>query len=384
MPGSKATFKSSSALHLLLLPGDGIGREITDACISLLEKIKSQFPIDLTWEEGLIGGAAIDARQDPLPQETLQQAASADAVLLACVGGPKWDALERHQRPETGLLRIRKELGLFANLRPVKIYPELASASPLKADRTEGVDLLILRELTGGLYFGEPRGKGINAQGQSFAQNNMIYTEAEVERMAHLAFGIARTRRKCVHSIDKANVLEVSQLWRDVVSRVHRDHYLDVDLHHQYIDSASMQLILNPKQFDVILTENLFGDILSDEAAVIPGSIGLLPSASLTYRTPETQKCRGLFEPVHGSAPDIAGKGIANPLAMFLSLALLFRHVHPKSSGALHHKIADAIENAVTTFLKKGYRTADLAHPPTAPISTQETSRRIQNQLVPE
>lgn len=366
---------ASEALHLLLLPGDGIGREITNACLALLQKIKAAPGLTLTWEEGLIGGAALDACGDPLPAKTLTQAATADAVLLACVGGPKWDGRERHLRPETGLLRIRKELGLFANLRPVKMYPELAAASPLKTERTAGIDLLILRELTGGLYFGQPRGLGVNADGQTFAQNNMVYTESEIERMAHLAFSVARTRRRTVHSIDKANVLEVSQLWRDVVTRVHQHHYADVTLHHQYVDSASMQLILNPKQFDVILTENLFGDILSDEAAVLPGSIGLLPSASLTFKDQTTQRCRGLFEPVHGSAPDIAGQGIANPLAMFLSLALLFRHVRPEAPRFAD--LATAIENAVAQFLAQGHRTFDLREPGKNPLNTQEATAEV-------
>ncbi|MBQ4132854.1 MAG: 3-isopropylmalate dehydrogenase [Desulfovibrionaceae bacterium] len=330
--------------NICVLPGDGIGPEVTAQALKVLDAVADKFGHVFEYEQALIGGSAIDACGEPLPQATLDLCRKSDAVFLGAVGGPKWD--KGGPRPEAGLLAIRKGLGLFANLRPVLLYPELLGGCPLKPERVAGgVDMLIVRELTGDVYFGQPAGRG-SEQGLRTAFNNMIYREDEIERIAHLAFRLAQSRGKRLCSVDKANVLEVSRLWREVVIEV-AVHYPDVELSHLYIDNAAMQLILRPGDFDVILTANLFGDILSDEAAVVSGSIGMLPSASLG-------EAHALYEPIHGSAPDIAGRDIANPMASVLSAAMLLRH-----SFALK-KEAGAVERAVSATLAEGFRTGDI------------------------
>ena len=334
--------------HICVLPGDGIGPEVTAQALRVLETVARKFGHTFTTDEALIGGAAIDATGEPLPQATLAACRKADAVLLGAVGGPKWDNLAAN-RPEAGLLAIRKELGLYANFRPAVLYPELASACPLRPELTaKGLDVFIVRELTGDVYFGEPAGREIR-EGQRVAFNNMIYSESEVRRIAHMAFKVARGRKKRLCSVDKANVLEVSRLWREVVIETAAE-YLDVELSHLYVDNAAMQLVINPGQFDVIVTGNLFGDILSDEASVITGSIGMLPSASLGENI-------ALYEPIHGSAPDIAGQDIANPLATILSVAMLLRYSFNLTQEA------EAVERAVKQVLAEGYRTGDIYSP---------------------
>ncbi|MFW6388321.1 MAG: 3-isopropylmalate dehydrogenase [Desulfohalobiaceae bacterium] len=330
------------------LPGDGIGPEITEQALGALSAVADTFHHSMQVSYADIGGRAIDLLQTPLPEQTLEECKKADAVFLGAVGGPKWDDLPAQMRPEKGLLGLRKELGLFANLRPAFIYPELQGASCLKPETIgSGIDLLVIRELTGGIYFGEPRGRE-DRQGQEVALNTMVYSVSEIERIARVGFQTAAKRRGRLCSVDKANVLEVSQLWREVVTRVGRDEYPDIELSHMYVDNAAMQLVQDPGQFDVILTGNLFGDILSDEAAIITGSIGLLSSASLGMANP------GLFEPIHGSAPDIAGRDLANPLAAILSVAMLLRY-----SLGLEEE-ARSIEQAVKGVLAQGQRTADL------------------------
>lgn len=334
-------------LNICLLPGDGIGPEVMDQAVKVLEKTAGAFGFGLQTTTKLIGGAAIDATGGPLPEDTVAACKAADAVLLGAVGGPKWDEIDKAIRPERGLLGIRKELGLFANLRPATLFEELKHACLLRADiAAKGIDVLIVRELTGGAYFGEPRGEEVR-DGERVAFNNMIYSEHEIERIARVGFEAARKRGKRLCSVDKANVLDVSQLWREVVIRVAKD-YPDVELSHMYVDNAAMQLVRAPAQFDVIVTENLFGDILSDEASVITGSIGMLPSASLGASGP------GLYEPIHGSAPDIAGKDLANPLATILSVAMMLRHSLDMP------KAAASIEGAVKSVLKEGFRTGDI------------------------
>ena len=336
--------------RITLLPGDGIGPDIVAQAVRVLEKIGAAFGHSFALDEQRIGGAAIDADGVPLPAATVASCQASDAVLLGAVGGPTWDNIEKSIRPERGLLGIRKELGLFANLRPARIWPQLAHACYLRPDvAARGVDLLVVRELTGGVYFGEPRGEKVE-QGERAAFNTMVYRESEVRRIARVAFEAARKRRGKVCSVDKANVLDVSQLWREVVIATARE-YPDVELTHMYVDNAAMQLVRNPGQFDTIVTENLFGDILSDEAAVITGSIGMLPSASLGASGP------GLYEPIHGSAPDIAGQDKANPLATILSVAMMLRYQFSMAAEA------DAIENAVTMILKEGFRTGDIMEP---------------------
>ena len=333
--------------NILLLPGDGIGPEIMAEAEKVLRLLQERAGLTVTLDTALLGGCAVDATGEPYPQETRAKARAADAVLLACVGGPKWDNLPRSQRPETGLLAIRADLGLFANLRPARVLDTLVERSSLKAELVRGLDILIVRELTGGIYFGQPRGLGQNDAGEREGYNTLRYSESEVRRIARVAFTAAQRRQKRLCSIDKMNVLESSQLWRDIVTETAAD-FPDVTLTHLLVDNAAMQLVRNPQQFDVIVTGNLFGDILSDEASQLTGSIGLLPSASLR------EDGVGLFEPVHGSAPDIAGKGIANPYAMLLSLAMLLRH-------SLHdEKHARLIEAAVENRIAAGVRSADL------------------------
>jgi 3-isopropylmalate dehydrogenase len=342
----------SDTKKVCLLPGDGIGPEIVAEAVKVLQAL--QLPIE--FETALIGGAAVDATGEPYPEATQTLAREADAVLLGAVGGPKWDTLPRPQRPERGLLAIRKDLNLFANLRPAILYDELAAASTLKPEVVAGLDILIVRELTGDIYFGEPRGIEVR-NGERVGFNTMIYSEAEIRRIGRIAFEAARKRRKQLCSVDKMNVLETTQLWRDVMNEL-APEYPDVTLTHMLVDNAAMQLVRAPKQFDVIVTGNMFGDILSDEAAMLTGSIGMLPSASLN----ETGK--GLYEPCHGSAPDIAGQGVANPLATILSAAMMLRY----SFG--WEDPATAIERAVQKVLAQGLRTRDIAAPGDTVVGT--------------
>lgn len=329
--------------NICVIKGDGIGPEIVDEAIKVLDTVSSKFEFELNYEHVLLGGEAIDVLGSPIPNETLEAALNSDAVLLGAIGGPKWDNLERNLRPESGLLKLRKGLGAFANLRPAIVFDELVDASTIKPDVLKDVDMLVVRELTGGLYFGQPRKKEKNS-----AYNTMVYSKEEIERIAEVAFEAALKRGKKVTLVDKANVLETSQLWREVVADVAKK-YEDVRLDYMYVDNAAMQLIKDPKQFDVLLTENLFGDILSDEASMICGSIGLLPSASIGGKV-------GIFEPIHGSAPDIAKQGIANPIATILSAAMMLKYAFGE------HQAAKAIEEAVKKALKDGYRTKDIAN----------------------
>jgi len=332
--------------RITLLAGDGIGPEITAVARQLLDAVSLRHGFELSYDEQPMGGAAIDATGEPLPPSTLEACRAADAVLLAAIGSPQYDSLPREQRPESGLLGLRAGLGLFANLRPVKIIPALAGASTLKPEVIEGVDLLVVRELTGGVYFGTPKGR-VEADGHVRAFNTMAYSDFEIDRIARVGFDLAVQRGGRLCSVDKANVLDVSQLWRDRVEAIATD-YPGVTLSHMYVDNAAMQLVRAPKQFDVILTSNLFGDILSDEAAMLTGSIGMLPSASLGEGGP------GLFEPIHGSAPDIAGQDLANPMAMVLSAAMLLR------IGLKQEAAAADLEAAVERTLAAGFRTGDL------------------------
>ncbi|WP_017300663.1 3-isopropylmalate dehydrogenase [Nodosilinea nodulosa] len=337
----------TSTYRITLLPGDGIGPEIMTVAVDVLKTVGSQMDLAFEFEEALIGGAAIDETGEPLPEATLKTCKASDAVLLAAIGGYKWDTLPRHQRPETGLLGLRAGLELFANLRPATILPQLIDASSLKREVVEGVDIMVVRELTGGIYFGSPKGIFEAETGQKRGVNTMVYTDGEIDRIGRVAFETAQKRRGQLCSVDKANVLEVSQLWRDRITALSAD-YPNVTLTHMYVDNAAMQLIRWPKQFDTIVTGNLFGDILSDAAAMLTGSIGMLPSASLGASGP------GVYEPVHGSAPDIAGQDKANPLAQVLSTAMMLRY-------ALDQPVAaDRIEQAVTTVLDQGYRTGDI------------------------
>jgi len=333
--------------RITLLPGDGIGPEIIAVMVEVLKTIAPKFDLEFNFQEALIGGAAIEATGSPLPEETLNTCRQSDAVLLAAIGGYKWDNLPRHQRPETGLLGLRSGLGLFANLRPATILPQLIDVSTLKREVVEGVDIMVVRELTGGVYFGEPKGLFETETGQKQGVNTMAYTEGEIDRIAKVAFEIAQKRKSQLCSVDKANVLEVSQLWRDRVTAMASD-YPDVQLSHLYVDNAAMQLVRAPQQFDTMVTGNLFGDILSDAAAMLTGSIGMLPSASLGASGP------GVFEPVHGSAPDIAGQDKANPLAQVLSGAMMLRYAFNQPQAA------EAIEDAVQTVLNQSYRTSDI------------------------
>jgi 3-isopropylmalate dehydrogenase len=336
----------TTSYRITLLPGDGIGPEIMAVARQLLDEVSSSHGFSLVYDVQPMGGVAIDATGEPLPISTLEACKSADAVLLAAIGSPQYDSLPREQRPESGLLGLRSALGLFANLRPVKIIPALIDASTLKREVIEGVDLMVVRELTGGVYFGTPKGR-VEAEGRVRAFNTMAYFDDEIERIAKVAFELAVARSGRLCSVDKANVLDVSQLWRDQVTAMAAD-YPAVELSHMYVDNAAMQLVRNPRQFDVLLTSNLFGDILSDEAAMLSGSIGMLPSASLGSSGP------GLFEPIHGSAPDIARQDKANPMAMVLSAAMMLR------VGLQQDAAATALETAVDRVLAAGYRTGDL------------------------
>lgn len=330
------------AYKIALIKGDGIGPEIIDEAVKVLDAVASCEGIDLKYEEALMGGIAYDITGDPLPKETVDISLNSDAVLFGAIGGEKWDNLPREKRPESGLLRFRKELGVFANLRPAVVYDELINASSLKPEIVQGVDLMVVRELIGGIYFGEPKGR----EGDR-AFNTMVYSRDEIVRIAHVAFKIAMERDKRVLSIDKANVLDVSQLWRETVEEVAKE-YPGVSLSHMYVDNAAMQLIRDPKQFDVMLTGNIFGDILSDEASMLSGSIGLLPSASVGNKI-------GVYEPIHGSAPDIAGQGIANPIATIASASMMLRY------ALNENRAADRIDAGIQQALAEGYRTKDLA-----------------------
>jgi len=331
---------------IALLGGDGIGQEVTPEGRRVLEVVGKATGVSFEFEQALIGGAAIDAAGEPLPPSTLRLCEESDAILFGAVGGPKWDHLPQEQKPERGLLGVRKELDLFANLRPARCFPMLVDASPLKRAVVEGTDIMVVRELTGGLYFGEPRGREEFADGGARAVNTMAYTSREIERVARAAFDVAMKRKKRLASVDKANVLVVSQLWREVVTRVAKD-YPQVQLEHVLVDNCAMALVHKPTHFDTIVTENTFGDILSDEAAILAGSMGMLPSASLGGS-------RGLYEPVHGTAPDIAGQGVANPIAAILSAAMLLRYSLDKGTDA------DRIDAAVLRVLEQGHRTRDI------------------------
>ncbi|MFO1359817.1 3-isopropylmalate dehydrogenase [Plasticicumulans sp.] len=331
---------------ILVLAGDGIGPEIVGEAVRVLEVLRSGYGLDVELDTALLGGCAVDATGEPYPDATRAKAQAADAVLLGAVGGPQYDTLPRPQRPERGLLAIRKDLNLFANLRPAVVYPQLAAASSLKPELVAGLDILIVRELTGDIYFGEPRGIELR-DGERVGWNTMIYSESEIRRIVRVAFEAARKRGGRVCSVDKMNVLECTQLWRDVAEEVAKD-YPDVQLSHMLVDNAAMQLVRNPKQFDVMVTGNMFGDILSDEASMLTGSIGMLPSASLD------EHGKGLYEPIHGSAPDIAGKGVANPLATILSVAMMLRYSLGRAD------LAERVERAVSRLLDQGLRTADI------------------------
>jgi 3-isopropylmalate dehydrogenase len=336
-----------STYKIAVLPGDGIGPEVTAEAVRALRAVAKNSSASFEFEQALVGGAAIDATGTPLPPQSLELCRSADAILFGSVGGPKWDDLPQEQRAERGLLALRKELDLYANLRPATCFPMLVDASPLKRSVVEGTDIMVIRELTGGLYFGEPRGRTPLAGGGERGVNTMVYTTPEIERVARVGFDVARKRRKRLASVDKANVLAVSQLWREVVTGVARD-YPDVALEHVLVDNCAMALVHKPTHFDTIVTENTFGDILSDEAAILAGSMGMLPSASIGGRV-------GLYEPVHGTAPDIAGQGIANPIAAVLSAAMLLRYSLNMGPEA------DRIEAAVRRVLEQGHRTRDIA-----------------------
>src|SRR5687768_1550090 len=360
---NRVSSRCAHALHwidmkIAVLAGDGIGPEIVAQATKVLRALASD-GLKIELEEAPFGGAGFDAHGDPLPESTLKLANSADAVICGAVGGPKYDALPRPQRPEQGILRIRKELGLFANLRPAVLYPELVGASSLKPEVVSGLDIMIIRELTGDIYFGEPRGRRENARNEREAFDTMLYSEPEIRRIVEVGFATAMKRGRKLCSVDKENVLETSRLWREVAADVGRK-YPQVELSHMYVDNAAMQLVRNPRHFDVIVTGNMFGDILSDEASMLTGSIGMLPSASLD------EGGKGLYEPVHGSAPDIAGRNLANPLATILSCAMMLRYTFNRDEWAYR------IESAVKHALAQGYRTADIYEPGMRKAGTQE------------
>ncbi|MDQ2075529.1 3-isopropylmalate dehydrogenase [Marinimicrobium sp. ABcell2] len=354
--------------NILILPGDGIGPEIVAEARKVLEATDKKMGLGLSFDEDLMGGCSIDAHGVPLADGALEKARAADAILLGAVGGPQWDTLDRSIRPEQGLLQIRSKLELFANLRPALLYPQLVDASSLKPEVVSGLDILIVRELTGGIYFGKPRGIRTLDNGEREGYNTYVYKESEIERIGRIAFEMARKRQGRVCSVDKANVLEVTMLWREVMDRL-APEYPDVELSHMYVDNAAMQLVRAPKQFDVLVTGNMFGDILSDAAAMLTGSIGMLPSASLN------KDGRGMYEPCHGSAPDIAGQGLANPLATILSAAMMLRY----SLGMA--EAADAIEAAVGDVLDQGLRTADIVTDGSKKVSTKEMGDAVVNSL---
>ena len=336
------------SISIAVLPGDGIGKEIVAEALKVLDVLNQRFDLNAEWQQGAIGGAGFDEAGDPYPEATQKLVRQSDAVLLGAVGGPKWEPLDKPMRPESGLLRIRADLGLYANYRPTKVHSQLLDASTLKAEVIDGVDILVVRELVSGIYFGQPRGIELLPNGEKRGFNTLTYTTSEIERIARKAFEAARLRNNKVCSVDKANVLEATEFWREVVTALHAAEYSDVELSHMYVDNAAMQLIRNPKQFDVIVTTNMFGDILSDEASMLTGSIGMLPSASIGEQF-------AMYEPIHGSAPDIAGQNMANPLATILSVAMMLRFSLNRSD------LADKLEQAVENTLNGGVRTVDLA-----------------------
>jgi 3-isopropylmalate dehydrogenase len=353
---------------ILVLPGDGVGVEVTEVSLEILKGIGDKYDIHFNIEKALFGGSSIDACGVPVTEEVLHKAKSSDAVLLGAVGGPKWDRLEYEIRPERGLLAIRKELDTYANLRPAVVYHPLVDASTLKKEVVEGVDIMVIRELTGGIYFGTPRGIERLQNGDERGVNTLLYTTSEIERVARIAFQTAMKRRKKVTSIDKANVLEVMELWRKSVTRIGTEEFPEIELEHLYVDNAAMQLIRRPKSFDVILADNMFGDIISDEAAQLTGSLGMLPSASIGAMG-------AIYEPVHGSAPDIAGKDIANPIASVLSLAMLFRYSLNLEGPA------DDVEQAVKTALQRDYRTADIFQDGTKRVGCRDMGKIILEEI---
>ena len=361
------------SLTVALLPGDGIGPEVVAEGARILRALAGRFGHTLELSEGLIGGCALDARGTPLPPETIDLCQNADAVLLGAVGGPRWDDPNARQRPEQGLLGLRRELQVYANLRPVRVHPSLAAASPLRADRLEGVDFIFVRELTGGMYFGDKRREKV--PGGERAVDECVYTTAEIERVTRVAANIARTRRSKLTSVDKANVLETSRLWRSTVTRLIREEFPDVALDHVLVDACAMQLLRDPRSFDVIVTENMFGDILTDEASMLAGSLGVLPSASLGEAGGGRREAgglrRGLYEPIHGSAPDIAGRGIANPIGTILSVAMMLRHSFGLEQEAL------AVEEAVSATIEAGCVTADIATRGARSYSTTDVGHAI-------
>lgn len=359
-----------TAKNILILPGDGIGVEVTREAERIIRWLMKNRNLQVTLSYGLIGGSAYEKTGSPFPAETLEAAKAADAILLGAVGGPKWESLEFSLRPERGLLGLRKELELFANLRPAVVFDELAEASTLKLDIVHGLDIMIVRELTGDVYFGQPRGVEVLADGTRRGINTMVYTSPEVQRIARVAFDLARKRNGRLCSVDKANVLECTEMWREEVQIIGDNEYPDIALSHMYVDNAAMQLVRNPKQFDVMVTGNIFGDILSDCASMLTGSLGMLPSASLGSND-NGGKCNALYEPVHGSAPDIAGKDIANPIATILSLAMMLRYSFDLPEDA------DLLENAVKKVLAQGVRTADIVQPGIKAVSTTEMGNAI-------
>ena len=346
--------------NILVLPGDGIGPEIVTEAVKVLVRLRNEFGLDIEMDEALVGGAAYDAAGHALPVATLALAKEADGVLLGAVGGPKWDTLEVAMRPErASLLGLRAELGLFANLRPAILYPQLAAASTLRPEVVSGLDIMIVRELTGGIYFGKPRGVSTLENGERQGVNTLVYRESEIDRIVRVACDIAMKRSRRVCSVDKANVLETTGLWREVATRIVEADYPEIELSHMYVDNAAMQLVRWPKQFDVMVTDNMFGDILSDEASMLTGSIGMLPSASLDANG------KGMYEPIHGSAPDIAGKGIANPIATILSVAMMLRYTLDEPA------LAERIERAVNRVLDAGLRTPDIWSEGTQKVGTE-------------
>jgi len=352
---------------IALLPGDGIGPEVIGEAVKILKVVEAKLNLTLEMDQVPVGGAGYEATGHPLPDESLTAAKNADAVLLGAVGGPKWEKLEFSLRPERALLGLRSSLKLYANLRPAKIFPALLGASSLKSEVVEGLDILVVRELTGGIYFGEPRGIETLSDGARKGVNTLVYTEAEIERIARIAFQVAGKRNRKVMSVDKANVLEATGLWREVVTRIQKD-YADIELQHMYVDNCAMQLVRDPNQFDVIVTTNLFGDILSDEASMLTGSIGMLPSASIGGEN-------GMYEPIHGSAPDIAGQGKANPLATILSVGMMFKY-------SLNEEEPDQwIEDAVERVLNKGYRTPDIMSTGMKEVGTSEMGDLVAQEL---
>lgn len=353
---------------VLVLPGDGIGVEVTKVSLDVLKIIGEKYGTEFEFETSLFGGSSIDEYGVPITKEVLEKARSSDAVLMGAVGGPKWENLEHEKKPESGLLTLRKELDAFANLRPAVVYPALADASTLKREVVEGADIMVVRELTGGIYFGTPRGIEKISDTEEKGFNTLVYTTGEIERIARVAFDIARKRRKKLTSIDKANVLEVMQLWRTVVTRIQKEEYPDVELEHLYVDNAAMQLIRRPKSFDVMLAGNMFGDIISDEAAQLTGSLGMLPSASIGEGA--------IYEPVHGSAPDIAGQDIANPIASVLTSAMMLKYSFDMDAAAAE------IDSAVKSVLEKGYRTTDIHQEGTNKIGCAEMGEFIAKELI--